>query len=140
MSLAVHFVCQSIPLQVLVDISTQADAFQKVDAAVTEHFKANPKEYTGEKLVVANNATDPLKFTLCVFWEYGHPGKAEISFNSWGMSKFGSSSQPTSNMSTEAALYMRKGSQLLNRIYAACSWYVPSVTEDVNFGSINWPA
>lgn len=56
------------------DISTPADVFSKVDSAVTEHFKANPKEYTGEKLVVANNATDPLKFTLCVFWEYAHPG------------------------------------------------------------------
>ena len=61
-------------LQVLVDVSTPAEVFQQVDLAVTEHFKANPKEYTGEKLVVANNATDPLKFTLCVFWEYSHPG------------------------------------------------------------------
>jgi len=60
--------------QVLVDISTPAEVFDHVDAAVTAHFKANPKEYTGEKLVVANGATDPLKFTLCVFWEYGHTG------------------------------------------------------------------
>ena len=60
------------------DISTPADVFRIVDAAVTEHFQSNPKEYTGEKLVVANNATDPLKFTLCVFWEYSHPGE-EIS-------------------------------------------------------------
>ena len=63
-------------MQVLVDVSTPADVFSQVDAAVTEHFKANPKEYTGEKLVVANNATDPLKYTLCVFWEYSHPGNA----------------------------------------------------------------
>ena len=45
----------------LVDISTPAEVFEAVDAAVTAHFKANLKEYTGEKLVVANGATDPLK-------------------------------------------------------------------------------
>lgn len=56
------------------DISTPAAVFDQVDAAVTAHFKANPSEYSGEKLVVANNASDPLKFTLCVFWEYGHSG------------------------------------------------------------------
>ena len=47
--------------QVLVDISTPAEVFEAVDVAVSAHFKANPKEYTGEKLVVANGATDPLK-------------------------------------------------------------------------------
>ncbi len=67
-------------LQVLVDVTTPADVFGQVDIAVTEHFKANPKEYTGEKLVVANNATDPLKFTLCVFWEYSHPGNAKACY------------------------------------------------------------
>jgi len=51
-------------MQVLVDISTPAEVFDSVDAAVAAHFKANPKEYTGEKLVVANGATDPLKVQI----------------------------------------------------------------------------
>lgn len=61
--------------QVLVDISTQTETFERVDAAVTVHLSANPGEFTGKHLVVANFATDPLKFTLCVWWEYSHTGK-----------------------------------------------------------------
>ena len=30
-------------------------------------------EFTGDHLVVTNFAGDPLKFTLCVWWEYAHP-------------------------------------------------------------------
>ena len=62
------------PLQVLVDIATPPEAFQSVDAAVTTHFAANPGEFTGSHIVVANFASDPLKYTLCVWWEFSHPG------------------------------------------------------------------
>lgn len=67
--------------QVLVDISTPAAVFERVEKAVTAHFKAYPKEYTGQKMVVANNATDPLKYTLCVFWEYNHSGQQADGMN-----------------------------------------------------------
>jgi hypothetical protein len=60
--------------QVLVDIATPAEAFQAVDAAVTAHFAVQPTEFTGNHLVIANTASDPLKFMLCVWWEYAHPG------------------------------------------------------------------
>ncbi|KAK9823582.1 hypothetical protein WJX72_003976 [[Myrmecia] bisecta] len=60
--------------KVAVDVRTTPDVFDQVEQAVTAFFKANPTEYTGEKLVVANFAGDPLKFTLCVWWEYSHSG------------------------------------------------------------------
>ena len=63
-----------ILVQVLVDIATPPEAFQAVDAAVTAHFAANPGEFTGNHIVVANFASDPLKYTLCVWWEFSHPG------------------------------------------------------------------
>ena len=69
----------------LMDIHTIAqhpDIFEVVDAAVTAHFKAHVTEFSGSKMVVANFAADPLKFTLCVWWEYSHSGKglpAEIA-------------------------------------------------------------
>lgn len=56
------------------DIATPAEAFQAVDTAVTAHFAAQPTEFTGNHIVVANTASDPLKFTLCVWWEFAHPG------------------------------------------------------------------
>ena len=60
--------------QVLVDISTPAETFERVDVAVTAHFAAHASEFTGKHLVCANNAGDPLKYMLCVWWEYAHPG------------------------------------------------------------------
>ena len=60
----------------LVDIATPAEAFQAVDTAVTAHFAACPTEFTGKHLVCANTASDPLKFTLCIWREYAHPGEA----------------------------------------------------------------
>ncbi|CAL8466858.1 g6394 [Coccomyxa elongata] len=60
--------------KVLVDISTPAATFDHVDAAVAAHTVANPNDFTGKHLVVANNAGDPLKYMLCVWWEYCHPG------------------------------------------------------------------
>lgn len=62
-------------VQVLVDISTPAATFDCVDAAVAAHTAANPNDFTGKHLVVANNANDPLKFMLCVWWEYCHQGE-----------------------------------------------------------------
>lgn len=66
-------------MQVLVDISTQAEVFERVDAAVTAHLAANSSEFTGKHLVVANFASDPLKFTLCVWYEYTHTGMSPAS-------------------------------------------------------------
>ncbi|EIE26550.1 hypothetical protein COCSUDRAFT_39616 [Coccomyxa subellipsoidea C-169] len=60
--------------KVLVDISTPAATFDCVDAAVAAHLAANPNDFTGKHLVVANNAGDPLKYMLCVWWEYCHQG------------------------------------------------------------------
>ena len=62
----------------LVDISTPASTFECVDAAVVAHIAANPNDFTGKHLVVANNAGDPLKFMLCVWWEYCHQGKEKL--------------------------------------------------------------
>lgn len=61
-------------MQVLVDMSTPAGTFDIMDAAVAAHLEANPNDFTGKHLVVANNASDPLKFMLCIWWEYCHPG------------------------------------------------------------------
>jgi hypothetical protein len=61
-------------VQVLVDIATPREAFERVDAVVAAHLGANGSEFTGKHLVVANFASDPLKFMLCVWWEYAHTG------------------------------------------------------------------
>ncbi len=61
--------------QALVDIVTPAAVFEAVDAAVTAHMAgAAAAEFTGEHICVANFATDPQKVTLCVWWEFSHPG------------------------------------------------------------------
>ena len=57
------------------DISTPAETFERVDAAVTAHFEGHPSEFTGKHLVCANNAGDPLKYMLCVWWEYAQSGE-----------------------------------------------------------------
>ena len=62
-------------LQLLVDISTPAEVLTAVEEAAAAHFKANPTEFTGNKMVIANVATDPLKYMLCVWWEYAYPGE-----------------------------------------------------------------
>ena len=51
----------------MVDISTPKEVFDQVDKAVTALFAAHPTEFTGNHLVVANFAGDPLKYTLCVW-------------------------------------------------------------------------
>jgi hypothetical protein len=48
--------------------------YDLVRAAALAHCKSHPSEFTGEVVCVANFAHDPLKFTLCVFWEYSHQG------------------------------------------------------------------
>ena len=62
-------------LQLLVDISTPAEVLTAVEEAASAHFKANPTEFTGNKMIIANVATDPLKYMLCVWWEYAYPGE-----------------------------------------------------------------
>ena len=68
---------KSLPawLQLLVDISTPAEVLTAVEEAASAHFKANPTEFTGNKMIIANVATDPLKYMLCVWWEYAYPGE-----------------------------------------------------------------
>eukprot|EP00891_Asterochloris_glomerata_P001949 jgi/Astpho2/1949/gw1.00038.393.1_t len=60
--------------KLLVDISTPAEVLTAVEEAASAHFKANPTEFTGNKMIIANVATDPLKYMLCVWWEYAYPG------------------------------------------------------------------
>lgn len=62
-------------VQVSVDISTPPSAFEAVEAAAVAHFKANPNDFSGEKMIIANIAGDPLKYMLCVWWEYAYPGE-----------------------------------------------------------------
>ena len=64
-----------IALQVSVDISTSPSVFEAVEAAAVAHFKANPSDFSGEKMITANLVGDPLKYMLCVWWEYAYPGK-----------------------------------------------------------------
>jgi hypothetical protein len=64
-----------LDVQVAVDIATPREVFDAVKHDIDHHFRANPTEYTGNSLVVANFAGDPLKITLCVWWEYTHPGE-----------------------------------------------------------------
>ena len=54
--------------------SSSQSPYDLVRAAALSHCKAHPSEFTGECICVANFAHDPLKFTLCVFWEYSHQG------------------------------------------------------------------
>ena len=63
--------------RVAVDVSTKPAAVDAVEAAVAAHLRsdAGRAEFSGEHLVVTNYAGDPLKFTLCVWWEYSHPGQ-----------------------------------------------------------------
>ena len=61
-------------MQVAVDINTAPAVFEAVEAAAVAHFKANPTEFSGEKMIIANVVGDPLKFLLCVWWEYAYPG------------------------------------------------------------------
>ena len=69
---------RGVGVQVLVDISTPAATFDCVDAAVAAHLATNPSDFTGKHLVVANNAGDPLKYMLCVWWEYCHQGGSAL--------------------------------------------------------------
>lgn len=62
------------------DIVTQAPVFEAVDAAVTAHMEgAAASEFTGQHICVANFATDPQKITLCVWWEFSHPGALRVT-------------------------------------------------------------
>ena len=61
-------------LQVLVDISTPAEVFDRVDAAVGAHTSLHLGEFTGKRLVCARDAGEPLKYALCIFYEYCHNG------------------------------------------------------------------
>ena len=56
------------------DIATSSEVFDALRTELRAWFKANAGEYSGNFLCVANFAGDPLKYTLCVWWEYSHPG------------------------------------------------------------------
>jgi len=51
-----------------------SSAYDLVRAAALAHCRSHPSEFTGEVVCIANFAHDPLKFTLCVFWEFSHCG------------------------------------------------------------------
>lgn len=68
-------------LQVLVDITISRDVFTVMKQNLEDLFKAHPTEYTGGNMVTSNFAGDPLKITLCLFWEYTHCGKPWPSFD-----------------------------------------------------------
>ena len=78
-----HIVCKtcastqgvSVTMQVLVDISTPAEVFDRVDAAVGAHTSLHAGEFTGKRLVCARDAGEPLKYALCVFYEFPHNGE-----------------------------------------------------------------
>ena len=61
--------------QVSVDISTKPAVFEALEAAATAHFKANPQDFSGEKMIIANLVGDPLKYMLCCWWEYAYPAQ-----------------------------------------------------------------
>lgn len=60
------------------DISTPPAVFEAVEAVAVAHFKANPSDFSGEKMIIANLVGDPLKYMLCVWWEYAYPGKCIV--------------------------------------------------------------
>ena len=64
-----------LKVQVLVNISTPAEVFDRVDAAVGAHTSLHLGEFTGKRLVCARDAGDPLKYALCIFYEYCHNGE-----------------------------------------------------------------
>ena len=64
--IVMHDSCH-VAVQVAVDICTPPEVFDSVDQAVAAFCRVNPAEYTGQRLVVANYAGDPLKYTLCVW-------------------------------------------------------------------------
>ena len=74
----VHIECTlgvyACTVQVLVDISTPAGVFDRVDAAVGAHTSLHAGEFTGKRLVCARDAGEPLKYALCVFYEFPHNG------------------------------------------------------------------
>ena len=80
-------------MQVMVDIHTSAEQFDALDKHVTAFLNSKPASYTGAHLTCANFAGDPLKFTLCVFWEFAHPGEAacHLIANPWHWSQLATS-------------------------------------------------
>ena len=66
-------------MQVLVDISTPAEVFDRVDAAVGAHTSLHLGEFTGGRLVCARDAGEPLKYALCIFYEFCHNGERTSS-------------------------------------------------------------
>ncbi len=66
----------------MVDISTPAEVFDRVDAAVGAHTGQHSGEFTGKRLVCARDAGEPLKYALCIFYEYCHNGGCSMMLQS----------------------------------------------------------
>ena len=64
------------------DISTPAEVFDRVDAAVGAHTSLHAGEFTGKRLVCARDAGEPLKYALCVFYEFPHNGESPFIMHS----------------------------------------------------------
>ena len=63
-----------VRLQVLVDISTLPEVFDRMEECVKEHINANPLDFPGEFSVNANFGGDPMKFALVIWWNYCYNG------------------------------------------------------------------
>ncbi len=61
-------------VQVMVDIRTPKEVFNRVEEVVKAHVQANPLDFSGESSVNANFGGDPLKFSLTVWWSYCYNG------------------------------------------------------------------
>ena len=50
--------------------------FDKIEARVRAHVKANPMDFTGDCAISCdkNSGTEPLKFFLVVWWSYAFNG------------------------------------------------------------------
>lgn len=59
-----------VRLQVLVDIGTASEVFNRMDEAIGNHVTANPQDFTGEHSVHANVGADPMKLAMVFSWSY----------------------------------------------------------------------
>jgi small-conductance mechanosensitive channel len=62
------------PITILIDIDTPASALEKIEKALKHVVDENPKEFGGYPSVGLRQATDPLKVTLYIWFEFSHNG------------------------------------------------------------------
>jgi len=57
-------------LQVLLDIGTSKEVFDRMDEAIGNHLNANAQDFTGEYSVHATAGADPMKLAMVIWWSY----------------------------------------------------------------------